>query len=348
MAETGTQTSDSRERAPDTAPAGSATAVREVEPSEPSDAGARKRPSRLWWAVVAVGLVEVLGQLVIEARVAPRDEWHDALASVREQWHEQDAVVVAPRWADPLLREAAGDLVDREMAGHSDLAAYDRLWVVSIRGHRSDEAPEGPPELAEDFGRVRVERWDLPTPSVLYDFVAHVGEAHVTRRANGEELPCRTLTSMGSTQGGLSNGPIEGAPRHLCDPSQPWLWVGATTTMDLELRGRHCVSQHAQGSDPITTSYDDVPLGSSIVIHGGIWWERERWRNGGDVEVVVRLDGDEELGRMVHHDGDGWKRMEASVPEARVGTRGRVSIEVMAADPMFRAFCWAGSSRGAS
>jgi hypothetical protein len=346
MAETGTQSSDSPEpaRVPDAARTDGA---REIETAGEPGEGARKRPSRLWWAVVAIGLVEVLGQLVIEARVAPRDEWTQALASVREQWHEHDAVIVAPRWADPLLREAAGDLVDREMAGHSDLAAYDRLWVVSIRGHRSDEAPEGAPELTEDFGRVRVERWDLPTPSVLYDFVAHVGEAQVTRRANGEDLPCRTLTSMGSTQGGLSNGPIEGAPRHLCDPSQPWLWVGATTTMDLDLRGRHCVSQHAQGSDPITTSYDDVPLGRSIVLYGGIWWERERWRNGGDVEVVVRLDG-EEIGRVTHHDGDGWKRMEASVPEARVGTRGRVSIDVMAADPMFRAFCWAGSSRGAS
>ena len=340
MAETAPQTSD-REAAPrDAATPTRAEADRAVEP-------ARKAPSRLWWAVLAIGLVEILGQVVIEARVAPRTEWQEALAGVREEWREGDAIVVAPLWADPLLREAAGDLVDRAMAGHSDLAAYDRLWVVSIRGHRSDEAPEGAPELTRDVGRVRVERWDLPTPSVLYDFVAHVGEAHVTRRANGQDLACRTVSSMGSTQGGLSNGPIEGAPRHLCDPSQPWLWVGATTTMDLELRGRHCVSQHAQGSDPITTSYDDVPLGRAIVLFGGVWWERERWRNGGDVEVVVRLDG-EEIGRMTHHDGDGWKRMEAAVPEARVGTRGRVSVDVMAADPMFRAFCWAGSSRSAS
>ncbi len=343
MAETGTQTSDSRE--PERVP----EAVEPREPTDPEEAGEalEKRPSRLWWAIVAIGLVEVLGQLVIEARVAPRSEWRDALASVREDWQPQDAVIVTPRWADPLLREAAGDLVDREMAGHSDLAAYQRVWVVSIRGHQSTEVPEGDPELTEDFGQVRVERWALPAPSVLYDFVEHVGEAHVTRRANGLDLECRTVASMGSTQGGLSNGPIEGAPRHLCDPGQPWLWVGATTTMDLDLRGRHCVSQHAQGSEPITTSYDDVPLGSSIVLFGGIWWERERWRNGGDVEVVVRVD-DEEVGRMVHQDGDGWKRMEAAVPEARVGTRGRVSVSVSAENPEFRAFCWAGSSRSGS
>jgi hypothetical protein len=312
-------------------------------------AGATREPRRpsLWWLVLAIGVVEILGQLVIEARVAPRSEWQQALGAVRAEWQEHDALVVAPRWADPLLREAAGDLIDREMAGHSDLAAYGRLWVVSIRGHRSSEAPPEPPELSRDFGRVHVERWTLPAPRVLYDFVEHVGEANVTRRERGQDLPCRTITSMGQTMGGLANGPIETAPRHLCDPGRPWLWVGATTTMDLELRGRHCISQHAQGSEPISTSYDDVPLGETVVLHGGIWWERERWRNGGDVEVVVRLDG-EEIGRMTHHDGDGWKRMEAAIPEARRGGRGRVSVDVSAENPEFRAFCWAGSTRSGS
>jgi hypothetical protein len=305
--------------------------------------GATRRPS-LWWLVLAIGAVEVLGQLVIEGRVAPRSEWHDALEAVRSDWREGDAVVAAPGWADPLLREAAGDLIDRAMAGHSDLAAYRRLWVVSIRGHRSAEAPAQPAELVRDFGRVHVERWTLPGPSVLFDFVERVGDAHVTRRERGQDLPCRTVLSMGQTMGGLANGPIETAPRHLCDPARPWLWVGATTTMDLELRGRRCVSQHAQGSEPITASYDDVPLGEALVLHGGVWWERERWRNGGDVEVVVRLDG-EEIGRMRHRDGDGWKRMEAAIPEARRGGRGRVSIDVSADDPEFRAFCWAASTR---
>jgi hypothetical protein len=334
------------------APASATPNASEPNASEPGasppspQASTTRRPS-LWWLVLAIGAVEILGQVVIEARVAPRSEWGEALAAVRAEWQERDAVVVAPRWADPLLREAAGDLIDREMAGHSDLAAYQRLWVVSIRGHRSSEAPSEAPELTRDFGRVHVERWTLPPPSVLYDFVAHVGEAHVTRRERGQDLPCRTITSMGQTMGGLSNGPIETAPRHLCDPGRPWLWVGATTTMDLELRGRHCISQHAQGSEPISTSYDDVPLGHSVVLHGGIWWERERWRNGGDLEVVVRLDG-EEIGRMTHHDGDGWKRMEAAIPESRRGGRGRISIDVSAENPEFRAFCWAGSTRRGS
>ncbi len=299
----------------------------------------------LWWLALTIAAIEVTAHFVTQGRVATQGEWSEALAFVRSEWREDDAVVAAPDWADPLVREAAGDLVDRPMAGHSDLAAYGRLWVVSIRGHRAREAPAGEAEVSRDFGHVRVERFALPEPSVLYDLVEHVGEAHVTRRDRDQDLPCRTLQTMGATQGGLQAGPLEGAPRHVCDPGRPWLWVGATTTMDLELRGRRCVSQHAQGPDPITTSYDDVPLGDAIVLYGGLWWERERWRNGGDVEVVVRLDG-EEIGRMTHHDGDGWKRMEAAVPAGRRGQRGRVSVEVSAEDPEYRAFCWAGSSRG--
>jgi hypothetical protein len=317
-----------------------------VAPPRADEPAPASRWNGLWWSVLAVAAVELIGHAVVQSRVATRDQWADALALVRDEWQPTDLVVAAPEWADPLLREAAGDLVDRPMAGRSDTAAYGRMWVVSVRGHRAPEAPEAPPELERDFGPVHVSRWALPAPSVLFDFVDHVGEARVTRRERGEDLPCRLVQSMGNTQGGLANGPIEGAPRHLCDPARPWLWVGATTTMDLELRGRRCISTHAAGEDPIVTRYDDVPLGSSVVVHGGIWWERERWRNGSDVVVVVRLDG-EELGRMTHRDGDGWKRMEAAVPEARRGGRGTVSFEVSSVgDPNFRAFCWAASSRG--
>ncbi len=305
-----------------------------------------RRPGRLYLAIPLIAAAELLGQLVISSRVASRDAWREALAFVRSEWRPDDTIVAAPRWSDPLLREAAGSLLDARREGASDLAAYARLWVVSIRGAHAEGVDAEARELTRDFGRVRVERFALPAPSVLYDFVEHVGDAHVTRTERGVALPCREVMSAGSTQGGLGNGPFESAPRHLCDPARPWLAVFRTTTMDLELRARRCVSQHAQGEEPITTSYDDVPLGSSIVLYGGLWWERERWRNGGDVEVIVRLDGDE-IGRMTHHDGDGWKRMEAAIPDARRGARGRVSIEVSARDPEFRAFCWAGSTRGA-
>lgn len=304
-----------------------------------------RRPGRIYWIIPAVAAVEILGQGVIQSRVADQDDWRDALEHVRAEWQPSDTLVAAPRWSSPLMREAAGSLLDRPRAGASDLAAYDRLWVVSIRGARAEEAPDEAPDESLDFGRVRVERFALPTPTVLYDFTEHVGEARVTRTENGAPIPCPITNAPGSSYGGLAAGPYEGAPRHVCDPRRPWLTVFATTTVDLELRGRRCVSQHAAGPEPITTSYDDVPLGRSVVLYGGIWWERERWRNGADVHVVVRLDG-EEIGRMTHRDGDGWKRMEASIPSERVGGRGRVSVDVSAPDQEFRAFCWSASTRG--
>lgn len=323
-----------------------ATRVSPLHPAAAVSGSSGARGRGFWWAVLGVAAVEVLGHWVIQSRVASRDDWAGALSFVRQEHAPRDLVVAAPDWADPLLREAAGDLIDRPMAGRSDTAAYARLWVVSIRGHRAPEQPEGEPELARDFGRVRVARWALPAPSVLYDFVEHVGRARVVRRDNGVDIPCRTVTALGNTMGGLQAGPVEGAPRHLCDAQRPWLWVGPTTTMDLALRGRHCVSTHAAGTEPIIITYDDVPLGEAVVLYGGLWWERERWRNGSDVVVVVRLDG-EEIGRMTHRDGDGWKRMEAAIPEGRRHGRGAIAVEVSSTgDPNFRAFCWAGSTRG--
>ncbi|MCX7807111.1 MAG: hypothetical protein N2515_00760, partial [Deltaproteobacteria bacterium] len=180
--------------------------------------------------------------------------------------------------------------------------------------------------------------------AVLFDFVEHVHEALVFRRDRGVDRPCVRIDVPGPTTGGLQHWPIETAPRQLCDQARPWLWVGATTVMDLELRPRRCVTQHPQGSEPIITRYEKVPISERLVVYGGLWWERERWRNGGDVVLVVRLDG-EAIGRMVHRDGEGWKRIEITLPPERVGSQGRIDFEVSAEWPDFRAFCWAASMR---
>jgi hypothetical protein len=81
------------------------------------------------------------------------------------------------------------------------------------------------------------------------------------------------------------------------------------------------------------------------VLYAGLWWEHERSLDGGDVAMTIRVDG-EEIGRGVHHDGDGWSRMEAAIPEARRGSRGSVSFAVTAESPYHRTYCWAGTMRG--
>lgn len=323
----------------------------DVNPRPPADAPRASRAtalpatSRAWLALLVVAAIEVVGHFVIQSRVVPASDWDAAATHVRAEWQEGDAVTVAPRWADPLLREAMGDALDLGGAGRADLGPYRRLWALTIRGHAPDEAPDAPPDETRTFGRVQVARWTLPGEErVLYDLVEHVGEAEVALLEGGEERACRVVRSARPTGGGLGQGPITPAERHVCDPARPWLWVGATVEEDLDMRPRRCVWQHPPGAEPVRARFRDVPLGDAIVLHAGLWWEHERTMEGGPVDVVVRVDG-REVGRLVHRDGDGWKGAEIAVPQVLRGGQGTIDVEVSAPSPHLRTLCWAASTR---
>ncbi|MFW6197725.1 MAG: hypothetical protein ACOC5B_02560 [Myxococcota bacterium] len=295
----------------------------------------------LWGALLLLPLIELTGHAVIRARVPDRADWKAAAAHVRELARPDDAFAVAPPWADPLLRRELGDRIALAEAGRSDLAPFTRLWALTIRGHRPAEAPSRPPDQVEHFGRVRVLRWDLGPSPVRFDLVEQVPQAEVSRaRAEGEQsCPWRRLASRG---GGLGAGPAVPAERFVCDSARGHLWVAPTIIEDLSLEPRHCVWQHPQGRQPVRVRYRDVPLGDRIVLYAGLYYEHERRLEGGPVDVVIRVD-DRVVGRMVHRDGDGWKRMEAST--RGLGARGTVTVEVSAPAPHLRSLCWAATVR---
>jgi len=313
--------------------------------------GNARRAGIGWLLILGIAVIEVFGHFVILSRVPPEADWARAAEHVRSAWRERDLVVSAPRWTDPLLRQVLGDRIAFSDAGRSDLAAYERLWVVSIRGADAEEAPRGRPAFERAFGRVRVRRWDLGASEVLYDFVTHVEGARVTWAQPGAEQPCPFRGTGVATGGGLGAGAMTPARRHVCDPRRPWLWVGATVTEDLDLRPRYCIWQHPAGTEPIVARFESVPLGERMVLYGGLYYEHERMREHGPIEVNVRVDG-VPVGHMTHRDGDGWKRIEmltrsAEEAGADPARRGTVTVEVIAPNPQLRTFCWAGTTRTA-
>ena len=298
----------------------------------------------MWLAFLALACVEVVGHYVIEARVVDDADWHHAAARVRAERRDGDLIIAAPAWADPILRRELGDVISLEDAGRSDLAQYRRLWVLSIRGHRPAEAPDARPDFDEQIGAVRVLRWPLPGDGVLYDFTEHVADARVTMRQGSTDTPCRWQSGGRPSGGGLGAGPITPAARHVCDPRRPWLWVGATVQDDLDLAPRYCIWQHPAGREPIRATFPRVPIGARLVLYGDVYYEHERHEEHGPVEVAVFV-GDEEIGRMTHRDGDGWKRMVAATRVSGAPAHADVTIEVTAADPNLRTFCWAATTR---
>ncbi len=291
-----------------------------------------------WWLIAAVVFVEVLGFAVVQSRVAPEDDWVAAAEFVREHHEPKDAFVVAPDWADPLLRLHFGDMIPTAVAGRADLAPFERLWEVSIRGHRTEQ--DLAPAFETGFGRVRVRRFDLGPSPVLYDFVDHVREARVQRG----DRPC-AWRSGASNQGGLWRGPLWPRERHQCGP-EPWIFVGETVTEDLHLQARRCIWQHPPPGDVVRSTFRNVPLGERLVFYAGLYYQHEREGIRGPVTARISVDG-VEVGRLVHRDGDGWKRVELDPDPVNSGaTHGDVSVEVDAPDPHYRTLCWAATTRG--
>jgi len=295
--------------------------------------------------LLAFAVLELVGQWVVRARVVPPEDWQQAAAHVEAQLGPKDLIVSAPDWTDPLLRNVLGEHISLSDAGRSDLSAYERLWVLSVRGALPPEAPEGEPNEEESFGAIRVQRWDLGPTTVLFDFLSNAGGARVSVKDNGASRPCQRQPAGMARGGGLGAGAMTPGDRFVC-PGPPWLWMGPTVTEDLDLRPRRCLWQHPPGIEPMVATFRDVPLGERLVLYGGLYYEHERKLEGGPIDVAIHIDG-EAVGQMQHRDGDGWKRMEVSTP-GEPGATGTVSIAVSAPRPHLRTFCWTATTRSGS
>ncbi|MBC7172951.1 MAG: hypothetical protein H5U40_11005, partial [Polyangiaceae bacterium] len=174
--------------------------------ADPNVSRARSALSRYGCLLLlSLAIGELLGHVGMRSRVPTKQEWQAAAAFVRAERADRDVIVAAPAWADPLLREALGDAIGFDQAGYSDLAGFERLWALSIRGHLPEDAPEAHPTFERSFGEVRVLRWDLGPSSVTYDFVDHLSEAEVSRGAGPDARACPLSTAPGRG-GGLGAG----------------------------------------------------------------------------------------------------------------------------------------------
>ncbi|HEX2675927.1 MAG TPA: hypothetical protein VHM19_04790 [Polyangiales bacterium] len=292
-------------------------------------------------------LILPLGELAAHARivndVVPDRDWAAAAAFVKHEWHERDLLTSAPRWTDPLLRLHAGSLISLDMAGRNDDAAYERLWVLSVRGALPDDVPPTQPaELDRSFGKVRVLRYALGKSPVLFDFVDALPSAH----ASLGDQPCPYHKGGVPRGGGLGKGVLYPlAESFECDPRRPWIFVGRVVLEDLELRPRRCIWQHPAGDQPVSSTFDDVPFGEALVLYAGIYYEHERMRDGGPAQLAVQINGTPR-GTLVHHDGAGFQRLSIDTHDL-AGTRGQVRIEISAHNPDRRSMCWAATTRAA-
>jgi hypothetical protein len=294
--------------------------------------------------LLALPALELGRHALILAEVPSPANYRAAADYIRGELSPDDLITAAPSFIDPILRLHLGDRIPLAMAGRSDDAAYQRIWALTIRGAVPSDAPARKPALERSFGPVSVLRYDLGPSPLLFDFVSGWKSGRATRLRNGDAVECRLRQGGVPRGGGLGKGvlmPIR--ERYDCDPERGYLFVGPVVMEDLDNQPRHCLWQHPQGSEPVSMTFSDVPLGEELIFYAGLYYEHERMRQGGPVKAVISIDG-QPRAQLVHRDGDGWVRLQ--IDTGALGLeRGTVDVAVSAIDPQSRSFCWSASTR---
>jgi hypothetical protein len=94
-----------------------------------------------------------------------------------------------------------------------------------------------------------------------------------------------------------------------------------------------------------------VRLGRALHGHHGLYVEAERNKSGAPVTITFRV-GDQVVGSVVHHDGEGWKPFEFDTSELAGGRTdgaeaGRADLvaEIGAANADRRMYCFEADTR---
>ncbi|MGB5809603.1 MAG: hypothetical protein WBG86_03680 [Polyangiales bacterium] len=293
----------------------------------------------LWVLVAVVAVGELMIAQAIRAGVPSTRAWDEAAAFVRGRFEPGDRIEASPPWLDPVVRRELGDLLTLRTASAGDQAGVTRVWQIGPSDRTTHLVP---PLLDERFGAIRVRLWAVQSDALVFDFVESIQDARVEYDAAGEVRPC-PWTERRPRGGGLGHGPLAPAARHVCDPSRPWLWVGATVMADLSLAPRRCIWQHPVGPEPVRTTFDDVPLGDVLVVEGGLDYNNAR--TDGNSLVALRMFLDDALvGEMEVRDREPWGRFEIDTT-AHEATTGRVRVETTTPRPHARTLCWSASTR---
>jgi hypothetical protein len=288
----------------------------------------------VWIALVALPVIEVALHVRARAAVPAESDWQRAAAFVRSELRPKDLIVSAPGWTDPLLRAALGERITPAMAGRSDLAGFERMWSLSIRGARPADAGARKPALTKAFGGVTVERYELGRSTVRADLVDRIGEAE----ASIGKKPCARSRTASPRGGGLGYGVLPPPSRLQCDGANNW--IAEVVLEDLSITPRRCVFQPPGLGTASRVVLRDVELSDELVFYGGLYYEHERMRKGAPV-VATLLANDKPIATFTHHDGDGWEKLAVKTQPGRAD----LAIEVRSTSRKQRGFCWAASVR---
>lgn len=261
----------------------------------------------------------------------PRDQDYLAARQLLETHgfvRGQDALAVLPPWSlRPLI--VLGDLepISGDALADQPFERYARLFVVvepdADDAHDTLVARLGAPAAVERVGRVAVERWDLPAPSVSYDFRAHLADARISLGG----APCDQPVRGGASCGGDRWRRV----------TREWLLVSEN--------GDDAVWSHPPPrGQQLELAWDAVPLGAALMVRAGFTRDgAERAR--APVRLTVWAD-DVELGRVVREPAFSFTSTRLDT-QALAGRSARVRFVVETDDNDGAQFAWDAIAVGA-
>ncbi|MBW2457769.1 MAG: hypothetical protein JRI68_24910 [Deltaproteobacteria bacterium] len=307
--------------------------------------GALRWLGRYWMALVPlVGVGELAADRWLAARAPGFGDYAKLTEPVARLRQPADLVLVAPRWAEPMVRHALGDdIMPIEHLGRPDLSGHATALEVSVLGQRSPELADWRELDRQTHGAFLLRRLENPAHQpVKLDFVDALSpdRAEVWTEGNSR---CHWQPKARVLSGGLGGHPTFPRERFQC-PGGSFFNVGVTVIADEDFRPRRCLWAHPPRRGELRIRYRDVTLGQAIVGHGGLYWIIERERRGAPIELRVRVDGDE-VGRATHVDGDGWSAFELDLGEHAGKTGATVEFAVSSQHHQHRHFCFEARTR---
>jgi hypothetical protein len=277
----------------------------------------------------AVGLMLLAALETAQALVAPwrapgRSDWVAAAAAVRGGFRAGDLIVAAPAWADPVLRMHLGDLLTIPAAARMDAARFGRVWEVSQRGARAEDA-DGQVVREERFGALTLRLVERPAPQVTYDFLERWTEARVSRwdpRArvlapcpwSGDRFACAA--------------PANTVHRQL---------------VEVDTRIRRAILAPPVAGAILSVEFPAATLGRELVVAAGLHDVWARKYATGTVYVQIWIAG-QPAGEMTIGNRSGWRLLHLDTA-ARDGEVAPVRIQISSARPELRHLAFAAEAR---
>lgn len=277
-----------------------------------------KKPSR--WLALLLPLVAFL-ELVAHvhyASTAPEPAVYALLKEPIERlWRPGDALVVAPRWAEPLVRAALDEreLQIARVAG-PDLSGVQRALEISVLSELDPETSGWRVAHQESIGPFELRVRQNPSAEPVYfDFVAAAAEGRARVYVAGQQArhQCRWVSDAPRRTGGL-HGPLA-LPAHRFDCDHGY-YAAVSVIDDQDYLPRRCVMVSAPRNGALVIAFEAPREGSKIVGHVGSSFFLRRADPGRSGSVVVRVN-ERRVGRVDHQGRLGWTPFAFSVGSMR-------------------------------